>query len=158
MYSLKLSSRSADILRMSFREVVATTERVLQESALIACVLPEGSLFEKIDSLTPEEVDLLPFGAIELDASGTILKYNDFESALAGISKKSAIGKNFFTHVAPCTNVQDFHGRFKKGVANKELHETFRYHFAFKHNPCNVTITLLYSDVSGTFWVFVRPS
>ncbi|HWF05253.1 MAG TPA: PAS domain-containing protein [Candidatus Angelobacter sp.] len=142
---------------MSFREVAAKTERVLQENALRANAR-EGSLFENIDSLTPEEVDMLPFGAIELNTNGIILKYNDFESAFAGVPKTSAIGKNFFTQVAPCTNVQEFHGRFKKGVAAQELHETFHYHFAFKHNPCNVTITLLYSEVSSTVWVFVRPS
>jgi photoactive yellow protein len=142
---------------MSFREVVAHTEKILQERAAGSQIF-EGSLFEKIDSLSPGELDLLPFGAIELDSNGTVLQYNDFESALAGVSKMSAIGKNFFTHVAPCTDVQEFHGRFKKGVAAKKLHETFRYHFAFKNNPCNVTITLLYSEVADTFWVFVRPS
>jgi photoactive yellow protein len=143
---------------MGFREVVAQTEKVLQERATRDQQTSEGSLFEKIDSLTPEEVDLLPFGAIELDANGTVLQCNDFESALAGVPKKSAIGKNFFTQVAPCTDVQEFHGRFQKGVAAKKLHETFRYHFAFKNNPCHVTITLFYSDVTSTFWVFVRPS
>ncbi|HEY3769855.1 MAG TPA: PAS domain-containing protein [Candidatus Angelobacter sp.] len=142
---------------MSFREVAAKTERVLQQNTLRANVR-EGSLFEKIDSLTPEEVDMLPFGAIELNTNGLILKYNDFESAFTGVPKTSAIGKNFFTQVAPCTNVQEFHGRFKKGVAAQQLHETFHYHFAFKHNPCNVTITLLYSEVTSTVWVFVRPS
>jgi photoactive yellow protein len=142
---------------MSFREVAAKTERVLQENMLRANAR-EGSLFEKIDSLTPEEVDMLPFGAIELDTNGTILKYNDFESAFAGVPKSSAIGKNFFTEVAPCTNVQGFHGLFEKGVAARQLHETFHYHFAFKHNPCNVTITLLYSEITNTVWVFVRPS
>ena len=143
---------------MSFREVAASTEKILKENAQLTGKISAESLFEKIDSLTPEEVDMLPFGAIELNTDGTILKYNDFESAFAGVSKTSAIGKNFFTQVAPCTNVQEFHGRFKNGVAAQELHETFRYHFAFKHNPCNVTITLLYSDVTRTVWVFVRPS
>jgi len=142
---------------MSFRQVVAQTEKVLKEHSASAQTF-EGSLFEKIDLLSPQELDLLPFGAIELSPSGTVLQYNDFESALAGVSKKSALGKNFFTQVAPCTDVQEFHGRFKKGVAAKNLHETFRYRFAFKNKPCNVTITLLYSEVANTFWVFVRPS
>ena len=157
MYCVKAISQLVDSFTMSFREVVAQTEKVLQEHAA-SSQISEGSLFEKIGSLTPEEIDLLPFGAIELDANGTVLQYNDFESALAGVPRKSAIGKNFFTQVAPCTDVQEFHGRFQKGVAAQKLHETFRYHFAFKNNPCHVTITLLYSDVTSTFWVFVRPS
>ena len=155
---IKAFSSCVDISGMSFREVAASTEKILNENALTAQNIPHGSLFEKIDSLTPEEVNMLPFGAIELDTSGTILKYNDFESALTGVPRASAIGKNFFTQVAPCTNVQEFHGRFQKGVDAQQLHETFRYHFAFKDNPCNVTITLLFSEVTRTVWVFVRPS
>jgi len=67
------------------------------------------------------------------------------------------VGRNFFRDVAPCTDVQDFHGRFKEGVARKQMHVKFRYHFAFKQNPRDVTVTLFYSTQSGSIWVFVQP-
>lgn len=68
-----------------------------------------------IEALNPAQLDSLPFGAIQLDHTGTILQYNDYESRLAGIDKAKAIGKNFFTEVAPCTDVKEFRGRFTEG-------------------------------------------
>ncbi len=110
-----------------------------------------------VKEMPQQEIDHLPFGAIQLDTTGNILKYNDYESRLAGVKRENAIGKNFFTEVAPCTNVKEFYGRFKAGVDRKSLHEKFRYHFSFKRNPVDVTVTLFYSDITKSIWVFVRP-
>jgi photoactive yellow protein len=110
-----------------------------------------------MESLSPSDLDSLPFGVIKLDREGKILHYNDYESQLAGVDKAKALGKNFFTELAPCTDVQAFHGRFKDGVAKAELYVTFRYHFSFKKNPRDVTVTLFYSKITGSTWVFIRP-
>lgn len=115
------------------------------------------ALFTTVDTLTEQELDKLPHGAIQLDPNGRILKFNLYESSLANLSKADAVGRNFFTEVAPCTNVQDFYGRFRRGVEDKRLHEKFRFHFAFRQNPRDVTVTLFYSDVTDSFWVFVQP-
>jgi photoactive yellow protein len=114
------------------------------------------NIYTKIDSLTTEELDSLPCGAIQLDTEGKILKFNDYESKLAQLSKESVIGKNFFKDIAPCTDVQEFYGRFKEGVRNKQLNVKFRYHFAFKQNPRNVLVNLFYSEMTKTVWVFVQ--
>lgn len=116
-----------------------------------------SALFTKIDNLKEKELDALPHGAIQLDAKGKILKFNLFESQLAHLDKKTVIGKNFFKDVVPCTDVKEFHGRFEKGVALKKLHEKFRYHFAFKQSPRDVLVTLFYSDITDTVWVFIHP-
>ena len=110
-----------------------------------------------VESLNSAQLDSLPFGAIQLDHTGTILQYNDYESRLAGIDKSKAIGKNFFTEVAPCTDVKEFRGRFTEGVAKKQLHVKFQYHFSFKKNPRDVTVSLFYSELTESTWVFIRP-
>ncbi len=112
----------------------------------------------RMSDLSEKEVDELPFGAIELDAQGKILRFNRYESSLSGVQRNNAVGKQFFTEVAPCTNVKAFYGRFKEGVANKKMHEKFRFHFAFKQNPRDVTVTLMYSESTKSVWVFVRPA
>jgi photoactive yellow protein len=76
---------------------------------------------------------------------------------LAGLTKEQVARKNFFKHVAPCTDVQKFYGRFRDGVAAGKLHCKFRYHFAFEHKPVDVTVTLFYGDRDKTVWVFVQP-
>jgi photoactive yellow protein len=116
-----------------------------------------AALYKQIHTLTPAELDELPYGAIQLDNEGKILSYNRYESALSGVLQERAVGKNFFKDIAPCTDVKEFHGRFKEGVARKKLHEKFRYHFPFKKNPKTVLITLFYHTDTNDTWVFVQP-
>ena len=113
---------------------------------------------EKITRMSEQELDSLPFGAIRLDRDGKILSYNMTESRLTGRDPKRVIGRNFFTEVAPCTNVQGFAGRFREGVAKGEMHVIFPYRFDFKMAPRDVSVTLFYSTQSGSAWVFVREA
>jgi len=110
-----------------------------------------------VDSMTESQLDQLPHGAIQLATDGTVLKFNAYESQLANLKKDKVVGKNFFRDVAPCTDVQGFYGRFREGVRAKKLHETFRYHFAFRQNPRDVSVTLFYSPTTDSVWVFVKP-
>jgi photoactive yellow protein len=110
-----------------------------------------------VDALDPAQLDSLPFGAIQLNHEGIILQYNDYESRFAGVDQSRAVGKNFFTEIAPCTDVKEFRGRFTEGVARKQLHEIFQYHFAFKKNPQDVTVSPYYSGLTDSTWVFIRP-
>lgn len=113
---------------------------------------------ENIDRMNPEGLDALPFGAIRLDRDGKILSYNMTESKLTGRDPKRVTGRNFFTDVAPCTNVQAFAGRFREGVAKGEMHVIFPYRFDFEMAPRDVTVTLFWSKQTETAWVFVREA
>jgi photoactive yellow protein len=115
------------------------------------------SQYTSCATMTAAELDELPFGAIQLDPNGVILQYNRFEAQLAGIRAGRARGKNFFTEIAPCTDVKEFHGRFTEGVARKQMHEKFRYYFPFKSNPTHVMVTLFYSHETDSAWVFIQP-
>ena len=106
-------------------------------------------------SLSTEDLDKLPIGAIRLDPRGKILAFNRTESTLSGFAASAVLGKNFFTEVAPCTNVQQFAGRFREGVAKKDLHAVFPYHFNIP-KTFDVTVTLYYHKASDTVWVLVR--
>ena len=105
--------------------------------------------------MSAAELDQLPFGMIQLDEHGRILKLNAIESRLAALDARAQIGKQFFTEVAPCTKVQAFYGRFRDGVAHESLDATFAFHFAFRQNPRDVTIRLVYSRRTRSVWVIV---
>ncbi|HYR30155.1 MAG TPA: photoactive yellow protein [Thermoanaerobaculia bacterium] len=113
---------------------------------------------ENITRMSEEQLDELPFGAIRLDKSGKVLSYNMTESKLTGRDPKRVIGRNFFTEVAPCTNVQGFAGRFREGIAKGEMHVIFPYRFDFQMAPRDVSVTLFYSKQTDTAWVFVREA
>ncbi len=112
-------------------------------------------VLEAADRMSVDELDRLPYGMIQLDGSGRILNYNAVESRLASLPQADAIGKQFFTEIAPCTKVQEFYGRFKEGVIQESLDASFRFHFAFKQNPRDVTVRLLYSKRTRTVWVLI---
>lgn len=111
---------------------------------------------ERIESYTNEEFDALHFGAIKLDKDGVILKYNAYEGKLAGRDPKKVIGKNFFTEVAPCTNVQEFAGRFREDVITGKLNATFPYRFLFPQKYIDVEITMISCSVGQGAWIFVK--
>ncbi|HEY1087902.1 MAG TPA: PAS domain-containing protein [Archangium sp.] len=116
------------------------------------------ALLERADTLAPDELDALPFGMIQLDAQGKILKFNKTEAELAQLNRRRQLGRNFFEDVAPCTKVKEFHGRFLDGVARRRLYETFGFVFKFAHGPRNVAITLFWSDATQSVWVLVSQA
>jgi photoactive yellow protein len=109
------------------------------------------------DVLTEDELDNLPMGMIQLDRNGIILKFNQAESTLARVEKSDALGRSFFDEVAPCTRVQEFHGRFVEGVANRSLHTVFPYEFRFRDGrEKSVVISMFYSASTDSVWVLVQ--
>jgi photoactive yellow protein len=115
----------------------------------------KDALLEAADTMSPAELDQLPYGMIQLDAGGRILKFNSVESRLAALPQQQQIGKHFFTEVAPCTKVQAFYGCFREGVLRESLDTSFQFHFAFKQNPRDVTVRLFYSKRTRSVWVMI---
>jgi photoactive yellow protein len=113
------------------------------------------SIMGEVGRLTPEELDGLPFGAIQLDPSGKILAYNRTEEKISGRSAADVVGKNFFHDVAPCTRVKRFYGAFQEGLDRKTLNEVFDFTFAFAGGARDVRIRMIYSG--STVWIFVTP-
>jgi photoactive yellow protein len=91
-----------------------------------------------------DQLDVMPFGAIVVDANGGIVAYNQYEARLARKDRDAVIGKNFFRDVAPCTAVQAFQGRMHAFIRSKHrVSERFNYFFPFAHGPIEVTITFI---------------
>ena len=102
------------------------------------------------------QLNKLAFGAIELDATGKILKYNAVEGAITGRDPKAVIGKSFFTEVAPCTNRPEFKGVFDAGVRSQNLNTMFEYMFDHQMKPTKVKIHMKRAISGDTYWVFVK--
>jgi len=110
---------------------------------------------DELAKLTPEQLDALPYGVIELSADGTILSYNTGEAQISGRKPDKVIGRNFFTEVAPCTDVREFYGRFLDLIEHRAINHEFEFTFSFAV-PVQVFITMLYEQHENTVWVMVN--
>jgi len=106
------------------------------------------------DSLTGEELDTLPYGMIQLDERGIVLRYSTVETRLSGLTAAECVGRSFFDEIAPCTHVAEFYGRFVDGVRAERLDVSFNFQFAFRP-PRDVQVRMFYSKVTRSVWVKV---
>ena len=116
----------------------------------------QSDLDNVLAELSPREIDDLAFGAIQLDASGKILAFNQTESNITGRRKDAVIGRNFFNEVAPCCNKPGFRGVFDAGVKSGNLNAIFDYTFDYVMKPTRVKIHMKKALADGTYWVFVK--
>lgn len=99
-------------------------------------------LDQSLAELTSSAIDGLPFGYMVLAKDGTVVRYNRYEAQLARVDADSQIGRNFFSEVAPCTQVQEFQGRFRDFATGQRTSSTLSFEFVFKfrHGRQNVRI------------------
>jgi photoactive yellow protein len=107
-----------------------------------------------LTKLNPAEFDALPFGMIQLDAAGMVKAYNAWEARLARRDAKDVIGKNFFTDVAPCTNVAAFRGKLDELAERGEKTYIFDYDFLFPWGTRRVRIRFVVDSLDER-WVLV---
>jgi photoactive yellow protein len=104
----------------------------------------DRSALEALTRLTDAEIESAPFGGVVVDETGIIELYNAYETELAQLAPERVIGKNFFHHVAPCTAVAAFEGRFLEFLALGEpISDSFAYFFPFAHGDANVLVTFV---------------
>lgn len=94
------------------------------------------------NALDLPDLDLLPYGIIVLDEAGDVVFYNDREEQAAHRNRLDVLGRNFFTEIAPCTNVAEFYGRFEESMADSGLVAEFAFSFPFQPNSRDVEITM----------------
>ncbi len=108
-------------------------------------------------TISEEEFDGLPFGIIQIDCEGRVLRYNAFESELSGMTPESVKGRNFFHEIAPCTDVSGFRGRFEEAKGEPVINLQFAFVFPFARGERRVFIHIL-AGPNETFWIFVSES
>lgn len=106
-----------------------------------------GIVVESLLHLTQEEADALPYGLIVLDRAGVVVGYNEAESRLSGLARSRVLGRNFFLEIAPCTQVRNFGGLYRRMVETGEpAMAQFDFVFRFSFGERGVFIQLAYSE------------
>ncbi len=116
----------------------------------VGLMAPESSSPTSLDlhAKSDEELDLLPYGVIALDRSGTVVRYNRVEARLARLDRALVLGKSFFRTIAPCAATPEFEGRFRKFVDDPggPSRVRFQYVFNFRFGAQEVDVDLVRSS------------
>lgn len=113
--------------------------------ACIALELPAGAL----DLVSATDLDRLPFGVIRMTGEGVVRNYNRTESRHARRAPEAVIGRNFFTEVAPCTDVRAFHGRLQRMRERRQAAcERFSFRFRLPWATPTVSLKLSYDPAT----------
>ncbi len=112
---------------------------------------------EALAQISVAELETAPFGGIIVDRDGTIREYNAYESSLAHLDREKVVGKDFFHHVAPCTAVAAFEGRFLEFLELDDVvSDSFAYFFPFDFDEVNVLVTFVKRAAADTVLIVIE--
>lgn len=112
------------------------------------------NLAETLAGFDTNRLNALPYGVVEMDRNGTVLRYNATEARYSGLPPERVVGRMFFRDVAPCTNNRHVAARYESDT----LDETLAYTFALRMRPVPVTLRLIKPAGDGPMYLLVRWS
>ena len=128
-------------------------------SSTAALNFTDPGLITALHTATDATLDTLDFGVIGMDNLGVVRRYNQFESAAAGLSRDRVLGQPLFTVVAPCMNNFMVAQRFEDAEADEvALDDTIPYVLTLRMRPVKVRLRLLYQPGLAQRFVLVDRS
>lgn len=67
----------------------------------------------------------LPFGLLELDTKGEVIRYSPASEGRSGVQAEDVLGRQFFTEVVPNQQVADFRPRFQLFMSHGKTIDRF---------------------------------
>lgn len=104
----------------------------------------DTNLLDWLDQQTDEDLDEAPFGIVRMTREGVVVAYCKSESHITGIAQEYAIGKYYFTQIAPCANNRMVAAKY----ALPNLDEELDYMLTHVCEPVRVRLRLLKSPQS----------
>ena len=107
----------------------------------------------RLDAMSTEQVDALPYGVIGLAADGTTEVYSAMESKLAGIPRSIVIGWQYFAETAQCMNNFMVAQRFEDEA---EIDDVIDYVLTLRMRPTPVRLRLLKSAAASRRYLLIQ--
>jgi photoactive yellow protein len=120
-------------------------------------IIPFGA--KDVDNILqrePHRAEALAFGAVLLDRSGKVLKYNQAEGLITGRNPSDVMSKDFFNDIAPCAKGKRFHGEFLKFNRTGVVNTMLDYEFDYKMKLVRVRIHMKSTPDGQQCWLFIK--
>jgi photoactive yellow protein len=85
---------------------------------------------------------MVPFGLMELDPAGFVMRYSPAAVALSVPLAQDVVGRNFFNELMPHAEVKEFKYRFLTFMAEGDSIQRFSTSFAFENHTVKVQVML----------------
>jgi photoactive yellow protein len=119
--------------------------------------IDDDTLPARIERLSPQQLDALPFGVVRLDAEGLVTFYSRTEGEQSGFRDRRAIGRQFFTQIAPCLSTPERLRRIEEARRAGTLDVTFEQIGDFDDADRELHVRV-FSAAGGGVWVCLpRP-
>jgi photoactive yellow protein len=119
--------------------------------------IDDPALPERVAKLSLAELDNLPFGVIRLDAEGKVTFYSKTEAEQSGYRDRRAIGRDFFTQMAPCLATPERLRRIEQARHEGTLDIAFEQIGDFDDAERELHVRAV-SAAGGGLWLFLeRP-
>ena len=113
------------------------------------------SFAERLPTMSPDELDALPHGVVQLSDDGLVVQYNAAEARFSGFSRQEVVGKHFFGEIAPCTSNSLVYGRFQEGIKTGAMDARLFYTFCYRLELVNVVLRVFRHESTGTNWLII---
>lgn len=117
--------------------------------------LDDERLLERVEQLSFQEIDALPFGVVRLDATGKVTYFSRAEAEQSGFGDRRAIGRDFFTQMAPCLGAPELLRRIAAARRAGTLDITFEQTGDFDDADRELRVRVK-SATGGGLWVFLQ--
>ncbi|AUD03318.1 photoactive yellow protein [Spirosoma pollinicola] len=104
----------------------------------------DANLLDWLEKQTNEQLDEAPFGVVRMTREGVVVAYCKSESHITGIDQGYALGKYYFTQIAPCANNMMIAAKYAQPTLDEELN----YILTYVCEPIKVRLRLLKSEQS----------
>jgi photoactive yellow protein len=98
-------------------------------------VVDDPATLARLEGMTADELDALPFGAVALGDDEVVRFANAYRPPLPGLDADDARDAPFFRTVTPAADTPLFRGRFRRGVRAGTMDARFRYAFVTPRHP-----------------------
>jgi photoactive yellow protein len=117
--------------------------------------IADAQLLARVEKLSHEALDALPFGVVRLDAAGRVLFFSRTEARQSGFGDRNAIGRNFFSELAPCMSSPAFLQRLEQARAAGTLDISFEQVGDFDDAQRELRVRVI-SASAGGLWLFIQ--
>jgi photoactive yellow protein len=114
-----------------------------------------SELEARLERMPSSVLDALPFGVIRIDKAGEVIYFSHTEAKQSGYGDRKAIGRKFFSELAPCMGTPEFARRVESAQAAGALDISFE-HVGDFDDPERRMLVRMISASAGDGWILLQ--